>query len=171
MSRLTDRLHMISLVSLIFLLCAVGLTACGGGAEAEADKADIGKTLQASGWEVTLTALPEKKDVVGGEGITYQSEGVYLIVFLEVSNKNDGILLFPPDLVKVTDSQGREFLSTTSTPQFAYWQSRMELDLLIDSPVPGGATRDTFLMFDVARDAQDLSLSLEGAEDTVSLGY
>jgi hypothetical protein len=147
------------------------LAACGSGGEAEADEADIGKTLQASGWEVTLSALPEKSDVVGEEGITYQPQGVYVIVFLEVTNTNDDILLFPPKLPVVTDSQGREYLSTTSTPQFAYWQSRMDLELLIDSPVPGGATRNTFLLFDVATDAQGLVLSLEGAEDTIDLGY
>jgi hypothetical protein len=157
-------------VGLAFLLCAAGLTACGA-EEADPSKADIGKTLRAGNWEVTLAELPEKRDVVGEEGITYQAEGTYLIAFLQVSNTSEDILLFPPDLVKVRDSQGREFVSTTSTPQFAYQQTHRDLVLLIDSPVPGGATQDTFLIFDIARGAKDLSLTMEGTQDTLGLGY
>jgi len=152
------------------LLCSVALTACGGG-KANPNKADIDKTLSAEGWDVTLTAVPETTNVVGETGITYQAKGIYQIVFLRVTNNNDDIMLFPPDLVKLRDAEGNEYPPTSSTAQFAYLQSHSDLDLLIDSPVKPGETRNTLLIFDVPNKAQGLVLVMRGVDDTINLGY
>jgi hypothetical protein len=163
--------RVVAIAGLVLLLCAVGLTACGGGGgKANPEKTEIGKMLQAKGWEVTLTGLPEKQTVVGTGGTTSQAKGIYAIVYLRVINRNKDILLFPPSLVKLRDSQGREFEPTGSTVQFAYLQSQSKLDLLIDSPVKAGDTRETFLIYDIPTDAKDLVLIMEGVNDTIELG-
>jgi hypothetical protein len=151
-------------------VCAVAVAGCSTG-KANPEKADIGKTLSAEGWDVTLTGVPEVTNVVGESGITYQAKGVYQIVFLDVTNNNDKTILFPPDLVMLRDSEGNEYPPTTSTIQFAYLQTHSKIDLLIDSPVKPGDTRHTILIFDVPKAAEGLALVMRGVDDQISLGY
>jgi hypothetical protein len=150
----------------------MGLTACGGGGgEADPEKADIGKTLQTEGWKFTLTGVPGKESVVGTGGVTSQASGIFVLIPLTVVNENETILLFPPDLLKLQDTQGRQFNPTGSTPQFAYLQAHPGKELLIDSPVPAGQTRDTVLIFDVPKDAEGLIMIVKGVDDHFNLGY
>lgn len=156
----------------LMLLCAVGITACGGaGDQPDPSKADIGKTLESEGWKVTLTGLPEREPVVGTGGITNQAQGIFVIIPLTVVNENEQVLLFPQDLLKLRDTQGREFVPTGSTPQFAYLQAHPDKELLIDSPVLTGGARETILIYDVPKDAKGLIMVVKGVDDTFNLGY
>lgn len=171
-SKRLGRWPYVLLALVLTLLSAFLLSSCGSD-KPDASSVSLDETITGSEWQITLTELPEKENVVGEAGVTYQAKGVYLIVYLQVSNLADETRLFPPDLAKVTDAQGQEFITTSSTPQFAYIQTQPQrgLELLIDSPVPAGATRNTFLMFDIPTDSEGLSLVMDSAEGALELGY
>jgi hypothetical protein len=158
---------------LVLLVGMLGLSACGGGSDKpSADQADLNKPTKVDIWQITLKGLPEKEGVIGGSGISHQSEqGTYLIIPAEVINKGTDIVLFPTDLVFVKDAQGREWPLTNSTAQFTYKQTHPEIDILMDSPVTGGQIRNTALIFDIATDATGMVMIFHGYPDTLKIGY
>jgi hypothetical protein len=160
-------------VALALLPAVLGMAACGGGGpQADASKADIGKDVMLAPWKLTLNGVPETADVVGDSGITYAAQnGTFVIVPVTVVNEGSDITLFPKDLVFLKDGQGREFPLAGSSPQFAYIQGKQGLDMLVDAPLVGGQTRNTILMFDVPSDAAGFTLTFSGSEEIVNLGY
>ena len=130
-------------VSLLFLLAtSVGLTACGAGgiseaAVASAEDVDLGKTLVADEWEATLTQPPQKEKIVGEGDITYQAEGTYLIVFVDVKNSGQALQVVPRDLLTIVDGQNQEVKATKSAVQVAYILPH-NMELLLDSPLQAG---------------------------------
>lgn len=159
-----------AMAGLVLALVLLGAAGCGA-EQASAENADIDKTVAVDGWEVTLTAAPEKHNVVGEGGFTSQAQGTYVIIPLRVTNKNADITLFPPKLATMTDGQGNSFTPTGSTPQFNYVQSNKGLKMLLDAPMQPGETRATVLLFDIPADAAELTLKLEGSDDTLRLGF
>ena len=140
---------------LVLLGSIWGLSGCkSGGVSLDANLADLNKPITVDIWKITLKGLHISKDVVGTGGVTRHADnGTYLIVPAEVINTSKDITLFPNDLVFIKDSTGKEWPASSSTPQFAYKQEHPEVDLLMDSPLAGGETRNTVLMFDVDRNA------------------
>jgi hypothetical protein len=163
-----------TMVSLILALLGSvwGLSGCKSGGALNASLADLNKPVTADIWKITLKGLPTSKDVIGTGGVTHSAEnGTYIIIPAEVINTGKDITLFPDDLVFIKDSTGKEWPASSSTPQFAYKQEHPEVDLLMDSPVAGGETRNTVLIFDVDKNATGFVMVFHGYPDTLRLGY
>ena len=158
---------------LVLLASMLGLSACGGGGDKPTtSQADLNKPVKVDIWQITLKGLPEKDNVIGGSGISHESEkGTFVVIPAEVINKGTDITLFPSDLVYLKDAQGRDWPLTSSTAQFTYMQTHSNYDILMDSPVPGGQTRNTVLIFDVATDATGMYMIFHGYPDTLKIGY
>jgi hypothetical protein len=158
---------------LVVLASMLGLSACGGGGDKpSADLADLNKPVKVDIWQITLKGLPEKANVIGSSGISHTAEnGTFVIIPAEVVNTGPDIALFPDDLIFLKDSQGREWKLTSSTPQFTYKQEHPEVDLLMDSPVSGGQTRNTVLIFDASTDIQGIYIIFHGYPDILKVGY
>ena len=168
--------------SLVLALCVLGLVACGGGdgeteaIVASAEDADIGKVIRSGDWEVELIGPAEKQQMIGGDvgggtAITYQAEnGVYVIVPVRVTNNMKEMDVVPRDLLVLVDDQGNQALGCHSTIQVAYVHM-FEIDLLLDSPLAAGATRDSVCLFDVSTDASGLKLGVKGSTETFAVGF
>jgi len=157
---------------LILLGSTLGLSACKSAASLDANLADLNKPVTAGIWKITLKGLPISENVVGSGGVSHSAEnGTYIIISAEVTNTGTDIVLFPEDLVFLKDSTGKEWPLTNSTPQFAYKQDVPDIDILMDSPVPGGQTRNTALIFDVDKAATGFVMVFHGYPDTLRLGY
>lgn len=162
----------------VFLIasCLFVLVACGGGGSsgapvtADAAKVDVNKALQAGDWAIELLKPPEKIKVVGEGDITYQAEGEFLVVFAKVSNHGQEMQVVGRDLFIARDGQGQEYTPVKSAVQIAYvLQHGMEPSL--DSPLAAGKSRDSVVIFDVPSAAADLTLTLDGATETLKLGF
>jgi hypothetical protein len=158
---------------LVLLGSMLGLSACGGGGDKpDANLADLNKPVKVDIWQITLKGLPEKAKVIGSGGISHEAEnGTFVIIPAEVTNLGTDITLFPDDLLFLKDAQGREWKLTSSTQQFTYKQDHPEFDLLMDSPVNGGETRKTVLIFDAASDATGMYIVFHGYPDILKIGY
>lgn len=169
--------------SLVLALCVVGLAACGGGGKAgggeaivgSAEDADVGKVIRSGDWEVELTGPAKKLQMIGGEkggaAITYQAlEGVYVIVPVRVTNHMKEMDVVPRELLVLIDDQGNRTPACHSTIQMAYIHFEM-IDLLHDSPLEAGATRDSVCLFDVSTEATGLKLGVQGSTETFALGF
>jgi len=168
--------------SLVLGLCVLGLVACGGGdgetkaAVGSAEDAEIGKAIRSGDWEVELTGPAEKQQMIGGDvgggtAITYQAQnGVYVIVPVRVTNHMKEMDVVPRDLLVLVDDQGNQAPACHSTIQVAYVHM-FEIDLLLDSPLPAGATRDSVCLFDVSADASGLKLGVKDTTETAAVGF
>jgi hypothetical protein len=163
---------MTAVLMLTGLVAAFAIAACGGGEQADPAKADIGKAVVIAPWQITLNGVPQTMNVAGEGGITYGAQnGTFVIVPVTVANQGSDTILFPTDLVFLQDGQGRKFPVVGSSPQFAYQQGHKDLDILIDSPLAGGKSRNTFVMFDVPTDAKSFTMTFNGSDQTFKLGY
>lgn len=168
--------------SLVLALCVLGLVACDGGdgeteaIVASAEDADIGKVIRSGDWEVELIGPAEKQQMIGGDvgggtAITYQAEnGVYVIVPVRVTNHMKEMDVVPRDLLVLVDDQGNQAPGCHSTIQVAYVHM-FEIDLLLDSPLAAGATRDSVCLFDISTDASGLELGVKGTTETFAVGF
>lgn len=162
-------------IAYVLLLWGSSLVGCGGGGgpaneKGSTDKASVGRTIKAGTWEVTLTAVAEKIKVVGKGDITYQAKGVYIVVPLKVSNVGSEMQLLGAEEIAVSDAQGREFRPTVSAVQVAYGLPR-GMEIILDSPLAAGASRESIIIYDVPPDATGLQLVLKGSEDRLDLGF
>jgi hypothetical protein len=162
--------------ALSWLSCLLLLAACGGsGGEptpvaAAAEQVETGKTIQANNWTAELIGPPEQIKVIGEGNITYQADGNFLVVFLKLTNQGDQMQVVARDLFKVRDGQGQEYDPARSAVQVAFVLQR-GMQLSLDSPLAADATRDSVIIFDVPEDAAGLELMMDGAEDTLALGF
>ena len=165
-------LHLI----LIGCVCAVVLVACDGGGgssapdAADAEAAGIGDTIRSGDWEITLLELPEKAKIVGEGQITYQADGIYLIVPVEVAHSGQEMQLLPGYDLRVVDDQGREFETPEAPIQYAYVRAK-QIDVLIGSPLNPGVPRQSVIIFEITEDATGLTMTMAGTEDTIALGF
>jgi hypothetical protein len=159
-------------LALLILLCGASMSSCKAtrAAVASADRAEVGRMMEAEGWEVTLIGLSEKVQIVGWGEITYRADGVYIIVPLKVQNKGAEMRLLPQSQIQLRDAEGRQFRPTLSAIQVAYALPR-DMELLLDSPFAAGADRESILIFDVPLGATDLQLALKGIDETLDLGF
>lgn len=168
--------------SLVLGLCVLALVACGGGdgeteaIVASAEDADIGKVIRSDDWEVELIGPAEKQQMIGGDvgggtAITYQAQnGVYVIVPVRVTNHMKEMDVVPRDLLVLVDDQGNQAPGCHSSIQVAYVHM-FEIDLLLDSPLAAGATRDSVCLFDVSMEATGLKLGVQGSTETFAVGF
>jgi hypothetical protein len=170
-----DKRRIIFSLTLIVLISLPLLAGCGSGSssgKADASKADIGKTVTSANWKITLKGVPDVQQVVGGGGVSKQSDnGVFIIIPAVVTNTGSAIMLFPDDLIFLQDATGKQWTLASSTPQFAYKQNHAEVDILMDSPIVAGDTRDTVLIFDVSADATGFTLTIPIDKTVFKLGY
>jgi hypothetical protein len=162
-------------VSLILLAGLALVAGCGRGdddaASANAAAAEIGKVIKSDQWQAELIKPPEQDGVVGEGNITYQSEnGVYLIVFLKVTNLTATQQVVPRDLFMVSDTQGQAFQATKSAIQVAYVLNK-GMQPLLDAPLAANAARESVVIFDLPADASGLTLQMQGAGDKLALGF
>ena len=186
---------------LVSWLCVAVAAACAGGdggaapqagpasAMNVADGAEVGKTLEADGWIVTLVERPEQRKEMGSGDVDIVSahyeqygftsvvttEGWWLILGLEVTNDTGDMTLVPTKLLKVSDAQGREYLLQGKMIVFpVIWTDERwmkEECYLFSDAVDNGVTLTGPLVFDVPEDATGLTLVMKGTDETINLGF
>ena len=180
MIRFSGRLHAAKTMlawGLVLLLCGASLTACGRGegetstpvVASQAD-AEIGKAIRSQAWEATITRPAERLRIVGEGDITYQAEGIYVIVPVKVTNLGEELQMIPRELLRLREAQGQEFEATQSAIQIAYILPR-SMDLLLDSPVDSGQARESVIIYDVPAEATGVKMTMEGTEETLEMGF
>ena len=120
-----------AVVCLVGWLCVAVTTACAGEGDPMAkvsmsDSADVGKSLRAQGWVVTLIEQPQQRKQVGsvegafpggsesdhfvaaGFSSMPEAEGMWLILGIELTNESGDLAMLSIKLLKVVDAQGRE---------------------------------------------------------------
>src|SRR5262249_35703724 len=95
--------------------------------------------------------------------------GVFIIVFLKITNLSGDQQVVPRDLFKISDGQGQEFKATKSAIQVAYVLKK-GLQPLLDSPIAGKQTRESVVIFEMPAEATGLQLHMQGANETLALG-
>ena len=170
-------------VALTGLLCVFTLVACAAGSDnqgkgpvlSDPEKADIGESIEAENWRLTLLGPSEKLALLGEGQIVYQAEGIFVVVPTKATNTGTEIDLLESGVygtpVKVRDSQGREFRAVKSAPHVAYEMARGNVDLLFDSPLQAGKSVDGVLIFDVAKDAEGLEMMIGDESGSLRLGF
>jgi hypothetical protein len=138
--------------------------------KADIGKAEVGKVVSSEDWEIEIIGPAEKVKVVGEGDITYQAEGIYVVVPVRVTNRAADMRLFPKSLLGLEDDRSRRFAPTSSSIQVAYALPR-HIELLLDSPIAANGTRQSIIMFDVPDDATGLKLTIAGVEETIDLGF
>ena len=155
-----------------------------------AEKAEVGKSLQSEGWVVTLVEQPELTKQLGSgtavettdfgdEGFGWEgirtAEGMWLILTVQVTNDTGDLAMLPKPLLKVADAEGGEYGRaghTVHAPLISAderWE-RLENSLaqwVFETNLP----REGPLVFDVPEEATGLKLVMEGADDTIDLGF
>ena len=175
------------------LACVAGLAACGGGedprfvADVASDSAEIGATIEAEDWRVTLIELPQQikslgERVEGGgwwSGYSREgaetAEGIWLICPVELTNEGEEMRILPSKLLKAADAQGREFkMSLLPAHHIAIWTSERwmsEDNQLVQNVIELGVPKEGPIIFDVAPDSTGLRLTAEGVEESIDLGF
>jgi len=187
-------------MSILVLSCAIGLAACGTIAATTptvivAKGADVGAAITSKrGLQVTLIGPPEKVEVISAAGTPWMDtggldgwgggqgsdrclpEGIWLIVPVKLSNtSSQADVLFPGKTFTVRDAQGRESPlegrpeHTMKTFSDERWGDHD--NYLVNNPMNAGVTREGPLIFDVATDATDLTLTTQGSDESLDLGF
>ena len=176
-------------------LCVTLISACSSEEATPevrvSESAEVGKTLQAGGWVVTLLAQPElTKQLGSGSGTETTggmsegggqtgvriADGLWLIVTIEMVNDSGDFAMYPKGLLTVTDAQGNEYEVGTRKvigPLINAddrWEGQSQ-NQLINWVFEVGLPREGPLVFDVAEDATGLTLVMEGTEESIDLGF
>lgn len=177
----------------VCVLLAFSLAGCGERstptpadiAIAVAENAEIGKTVQAQDWEITLIDPPYTSKQVGrGTAKAAQSyavgtldaEGIFLIVPVRLTNGADEMRMFTraSSQLEVVDAQGRVTLLALGRAHMTlvYNSDRWgkEENQLVQNPLDAGVTWEGPVVFDVPEDATGLSMSFKGSEESIDLG-
>ena len=164
------------------LLAVAALVGCGGGDGggeegsggallAAEDLAEVGKAVESGGWQVELTGLSEKINMIGHDEIVYQAlEGVFLVVPVTLTNVSADMDVPPVNLFVVQDAQGGEYKPTGSTIQIAYVLIKSG-DIVMDTPMAAGDKRVGYVVYDIPLEAEGLSLRVGDATETIALGF
>ena len=152
-----------------------------------ADSAEVGKTIEAQGWVVTLVDPPEQRKEVGEADVHYEeweeygfpsiatTEDLWLILSTEVTNDTGEMALLPQRLLKVRDAQGREYGLAGKMVHWpliwvdARWMK--EESYFFADVFDNGVTLEGPLIYEVPEDATGLTLVMEGTEETIDLGF
>ena len=187
---------------LLALMLVLSLVSCGqagvkqeAAPQTQAEKAEnveVGKTLEAQGWTVSLADQPEQAKQVGSGAATAMTneqgglgglsgvrdaEGVWLILTVEMVNATGEMAFIPKSLLKVTDAQGGEYEPAGVREAVGplinddeRWESQQENQLMqwvFETELP----REGPLVFDVPEEATGLKLVMEGTDETIDLGF
>ena len=157
-----------------------------------AENAEVGKTLAAQGWTISLVDGPEQARQVGSgaadamtnEGSGFgglsgvrEADGVWLILVVEIINGTGDMAFIPKSLLAATDAQGghyepagvREAVGPLINDD-ERWDSQEENQLVqwvFETELP----RQGPLVFDVPEAATGLKLVVEGTDETIDLGF
>ena len=158
----------------------------------KAENAEVGKSIEGQGWRITLLDVPERMKMIGGEvaGVgTYvrlkgtqgfadddiTAEGVYVVAPIEITNISDEALYVSQSVLKVMDSDGQSYDAGGRIEHKVYvWITERwmkEEHELIPGVMDNGLTRQGPIIFDVPEDATGLALAIDGADDTIDLGF
>ena len=185
-------------VCLVTCLCVAILAACGGEGDPMAkvvtsDSADVGKSLRAEGWVVTLFEQPRQRKQVGsvegafpggsesdhfvaaGFSSMPEAEGMWLILPIELTNESGDLAMLSIRLLTVVDDQGREASLAGITVHSPHiWSEERwmkEENQLMQVVMYDAEVRQGPLIYDVPEDATGLKLVMQGTDDTVDLGF
>ena len=186
------------MVCLVSWLCVAVVAACAGDGDPMAkvyiaDSEDVGKSLRAQGWVVTLIEQPQQRKQVGSEEGTLpgldqsghytaagfssmpEAEGMWLILGIELTNESGDLAMLSIRLLKVVDAQGREVGLEGLTVHYPHIYSderwMKEENQLMQVVMDAGEAREGPLIYDVPEDATGLKLVMEGTDDTIDLGF
>ena len=157
-----------------------------------AENAEVGKTLAAQGWTISLIDRPEQAKQVGSgaadamtnEGSSFgglsgvrEADGVWLILVVEIVNGTGDMAFIPKSLLAVTDDQGghyeaggvREAVGPLINDDDR-WESQEE-NQLVQWVFEEALPRRGPLVFDVPEQATGLKLVIEGTDETIDLGF
>ena len=146
-------------------------------------------SIRSEDWEITLTDLPYKDDVVGDESeegigqITWyetgkrEADGTWLIAPIKITNVGGAEDMIMPGDLGAVDDQGHEIpvadrvvhLSAIWIHDPDRWGSddNWLLPVILDAQESRGGP----VIFDVSPDATGLRLVLKGSEETLDLGF
>ena len=187
---------------LLALMLVLSVASCRGGEEEQeaapdvlavtAENAEVGKTLEAQGWTITLVDQPElakqvgsgaahamtdEADGFGGRSGIREAEGVWLILTVEMVNSTGELAFIPKSLLMVTDAQGGQYQPAKAREAVAplinaddRWESQ-EKNQLIQWVFETELARNGPQVFDVPEDATGLKLVMEGTDETINLGF
>ena len=187
-----------AVVCLVGWLCVAVTTACAGEGDPMAkvsmsDSADVGKSLRAQGWVVTLIEQPQQRKQVGsvegafpggsesdhfvaaGFSSMPEAEGMWLILGIELTNESGDLAMLSIKLLTVVDDQGREASLegiTVHSPHIWSEERWMkEENQLIQVVMYDEEVRQGPLIYDVPEDATGLKLVMQGTDETIDLGF
>ena len=163
-----------------------------------AENAEIGKTLEGEIWKVTLLDAPVQMKKIGGDvGIDPRgienyipgfevdgrhltddditATGVYIAIPIEIENTTDEPQMVTRAMLKIVDAEGQEHVFAQNLQHMVcVWINERWMDdshLIVPSVPDAGEVRQGPLVFDVPEDATGLKLVMEGADDTIDLGF
>jgi len=138
------------------------------GGTAEADEADDvdeeaespagPQTLTLGSWEITITAH-ESVPSLATTFETYSARGVFLVVYMTVTNTGNDPGAFPYDDLRVTTDEDRTY-NYASEPTFGFQIGTYNISLYED--LQPGLAYETAVVFDVPPDASGLALTTTG---------
>lgn len=121
--------------------------------EAKPKTAGIGSRVRDGKFEFTVTRL-EKRDRVGGEFLSKDAQGVFLLVHVKVTNIGDESESFMGAEQKLFDAKGREF-EASSEAAFYLDDSKS----LYEKINPGNSV-DGVVLFDIPKNVEPVSIEL-----------
>ncbi|MEV4218105.1 DUF4352 domain-containing protein [Nonomuraea sp. NPDC049725] len=121
--------------------------------EAKPKTAGIGSRVRDGKFEFTVTRL-EKRDRVGGEFLSKDAQGVFLLVHVKVTNIGDESESFMGAEQKLFDAKGREF-EASSEAAFYLDDSKS----LYEKINPGNSV-DGVVLFDIPKNVKPVSIEL-----------
>ncbi len=120
----------------------------------------VGTVLSAEGWNYTFpnACLGSCGAVLGNQIGGNTAQGVYVVVLTFIANSTGTAQPIPADFFVLKDAQGRIYQALPQVSQ-AFTQPGVNADLSLADPVPANnATTSVNLIFDVPRDATNLTL-------------
>lgn len=164
----------------------------------EADSAEAGKTIRSDEWAATLVSAPQLAKMVGsgpeidrslvgdvatdnsapagGRQGSLAAEGTWLVLALEITNETGDLAMLSKRLLKVVDAQGTDYPVADAMPHFLLidgderWTSIQD-NQLIEYVFEAGLPRGGPMVYDLPESAAGLKLVMDGAEETIDLGF
>ena len=162
----------------------------------KAENAAVGMSIEGQGWKVTLLDAPEQMKMIGGEvvgdaagvgkyvalqsGQSFSDDditaaGVYVMAPIEITNISDEAQYVSQTVFKGMGADGQSYQAGGRIEHKVYvWLTERWMNEdheLIPGVVDAGQTRTGPTIFDVPEDATGLVLMIEGADDTIDLGF
>lgn len=125
----------------------------------------IGERIDVEGFTAVVTGTA-MTSTVGNEYLSEAARGVYLVVYVTVTNTRQAPAEFPYDSFTLTDRGGRAF---TPDSNAIITLLNMELDLSMYDELQPGLPYPAAIVFDVPFDAKGFSLVAEVSNTSIPL--